>query len=163
MTSLIQIIFLLLDVLWYLIVAQVIMSWLINFGILNMTQPIIVQLWGAINRLLEPIYSPIRNLLPATGGLDIAPLVVIVGIIAIRIIITNNLWWCGLINDIPKDSLIGTIYDSRHGRLFGNTVDCYIYSNKTDAAGLATMKRITTGIFDSPFGGIHLHENGTNW
>jgi len=91
MTSLIQITFLLLDVLWYLIVAQVVMSWLVNFGILNMSQPIIHQLWGSINRLLEPIYRPIRNFLPATGGLDIAPLVVIVGIIAIRIIITNNL------------------------------------------------------------------------
>lgn len=91
MTSLIQIIFLLLDVLWYLIVAQVVMSWLVNFGILNMSQPIIRQLWDSINRLLEPIYRPIRNLLPATGGLDIAPLVVIVGVIAIRIIITNNL------------------------------------------------------------------------
>ena len=90
MTSLIQIIFLLLDVLWYLIVVQVIMSWLVNFGILNMSQPLIIQIWGSINRLLEPVYRPIRNFLPATGGLDIAPLVVIVGIIIIRIIIVNN-------------------------------------------------------------------------
>jgi YggT family protein len=67
------------------------MSWLINFGILNMSQPIIIQIWGSINRILEPIYRPIRNFLPATGGLDIAPLIVIVGIIAIRIIITNNI------------------------------------------------------------------------
>lgn len=91
MTSLIEIVFLLLDVLWYLIVAQVIMSWLINFSILNMSKPIIIQLWMSINKILDPIYRPIRNFLPATGGLDIAPLIVIVGIIAIRIIITNNL------------------------------------------------------------------------
>ena len=91
MTSLIQIIFLFLDVLWYLIVAQVVMSWLVNFGILNMSQPKIHHLVGSIYLILEPIYRPIRYYLPATGGLDIAPLVVIVGIIAIRIIITNNL------------------------------------------------------------------------
>ena len=90
MTSLIQIIFLLLDVLWYLILAQVIMSWLVNFGILNMSQPFIIQIWSSINRLLEPIYRPVRNFLPMTGGLDIAPLVIIVGIIIIRIIIVNN-------------------------------------------------------------------------
>ncbi|PQM61139.1 MAG: YggT family protein [Rhodobacteraceae bacterium] len=90
MTSLFQIIFLLLDVLWYLIVIQVIMSWLVNFGILNMSQPFIIQIWSSINRLLEPIYRPVRNFLPATGGLDIAPLVVIVGIIIIRIILMNN-------------------------------------------------------------------------
>ena len=90
MTSLIQIIFLLLDVLWYLIVVQVIMSWLVNFGILNMSQPFIIQIWSSINRLLEPIYRPVRNFLPNTGGLDIAPLVVIIGIVVIRIILINN-------------------------------------------------------------------------
>ena len=90
MGSLIEIIFLLLDVLWYLILAQIIMSWLINFGILNMSQPMVVQIWSSINRLLEPIYRPIRNFLPSMSGLDLAPLVVIVGIIAIRIIISNN-------------------------------------------------------------------------
>ena len=86
MTSLIQIIFLLLDVLWYLIVVQVIMSWLVNFGVLNMSQPFIIQIWSSINKLLEPVYRPVRNFIPQTGGLDIAPLVVIVGIIIIRII-----------------------------------------------------------------------------
>ncbi|MDG2473673.1 MAG: YggT family protein [Paracoccaceae bacterium] len=90
MTSLIQIIFLLLDVLWYLIVVQVVMSWLVNFGILNMSQPLIIQIWSSINRLLEPIYRPVRNFLPSTGGLDIAPLIVIVGISILRIIIINN-------------------------------------------------------------------------
>ena len=90
MGSLIEIIFLLLDVLWYLILAQIIMSWLINFGILNMSQPMVVQIWSSINRLLEPIYRPVRNFLPTMSGIDLAPLVVIVGIIAIRIIISNN-------------------------------------------------------------------------
>ena len=90
MTSLLQIIFLLLDVLWYLIVVQVVMSWLVNFGILNMSQPFIIQIWSSINRLLEPIYRPVRNFLPNTGGLDIAPLVVIIGIVVLRIILINN-------------------------------------------------------------------------
>ena len=90
MTSLIQIIFLLLDVLWYLVVVQVIMSWLVNFGVLNMSQPFIIQIWSSINKLLEPVYRPVRNFIPQTGGLDIAPLVVIVGIIIIRIILSNN-------------------------------------------------------------------------
>ena len=90
MGSLIEIIFLLLDVIWYIILAQIIMSWLINFGVLNMGQPMVVQIWSSLNKLLEPIYRPIRNFLPTTSGIDLAPLVVIVGIIAIRIIISNN-------------------------------------------------------------------------
>ena len=91
MTSLIQIVFLLLNVLWYFILAQVIMSWLLNFGILNRSQPLVIQIWVSLNKLLEPIYRPIRSILPATGGLDIAPLVAIIGIIVIRIILINNL------------------------------------------------------------------------
>ena len=90
MGSLIEIIFLLLDVLWYLILAQIIMSWLINFGILNMNQPMVVQIWSSLNRLLEPVYRPVRNFLPSMSGIDLAPLAVIVGIIALRIIISNN-------------------------------------------------------------------------
>jgi YggT family protein len=90
MGSLIEIIFLILDVIWYIILAQIIMSWLINFGVLNMAQPMVAQIWSSLNKLLEPIYRPIRNFLPNTSGIDLAPLVVIVGIIAIRIIISNN-------------------------------------------------------------------------
>ena len=90
LTSLIQIVFLVLDILWYFILAQVIMSWLINFGILNTSQPLVIQLWTSLNKILEPVYRPIRNLLPASGSLDLAPLVAIFGIIVIRIILSNN-------------------------------------------------------------------------
>jgi YggT family protein len=66
------------------------MSWLINFGVLNLRQPIVGQIWDGLNRLLEPVYSPIRRALPNLGGLDLAPLVVFIGIYALRIILTNN-------------------------------------------------------------------------
>jgi len=90
MTSLGQILLLLLDVVWFLVIAQVIISWLVNFQVLNMRQPIVYQMWSGLNRLLEPIYRPIRNVLPPMSGLDITPLIVIVAIYALRIIITQN-------------------------------------------------------------------------
>lgn len=90
MGSLIQIVLLLLDVLWYFILAQIIMSWLINFGVLNTRQQLVIQIWHSLNSILEPIYRPIRKFLPATSGLDLAPLVVIIGLSVIRIIILNN-------------------------------------------------------------------------
>src|SRR5690606_13140744 len=43
-----------------------------------------------LERLLEPVYAPIRRILPNMGGLDLSPLVVLIGIYAIRIIIINN-------------------------------------------------------------------------
>ena len=90
MTSLFQILNLILDVLWFVMIAHIIMSWLINFQVLNLRQPIVAQVWHGLNRLLEPIYSRIRRYLPDMGGLDLAPLVALLGIIVIRIILRNN-------------------------------------------------------------------------
>ena len=90
MTSLFQILLLILNVVWWIVIAHIIMSWLINFQVLNLRQPLVAQLWYGLNRVLEPIYTPIRNALPNMGGLDLAPLVVIIGIYALRIVLYNN-------------------------------------------------------------------------
>ena len=90
MTTLYQAIMLILDVIWFLMIAHIIMSWLINFQVLNLRQPLIAQLWDGLNRILEPLYGPIRRLLPNTGGLDLAPLVVFIGIIILRQALANN-------------------------------------------------------------------------
>ncbi|THD76653.1 YggT family protein [Thalassobius vesicularis] len=91
MMSLFQILMLLLDLVWYVILAHVIMSWLISFQVLNLRQQFVAQIWYGLNRLLEPLYGPIRRVLPSMGGLDLAPLVVILGIIMLRIILVNNM------------------------------------------------------------------------
>lgn len=90
MTSLFQILMLILDVVWFIMIAHIIMSWLISFQVLNLRQPIVSQIWYGLNRLLEPVYAPIRRLLPDTGGIDLAPLVAFIGLIAIRIVLQNN-------------------------------------------------------------------------
>lgn len=90
MSSLYQILNLVLDIVWFIMIAHIIMSWLINFQVLNLRQPLVAQLWFGLNKLLEPIYSRIRQFLPDMGGLDLAPLVAFVGLIAIRIILQNN-------------------------------------------------------------------------
>lgn len=63
-----------------IIFAMVIMSWLKAFGIANMRNPIIAQIDSILYALTEPILRPIRNILPAIGGLDLSPLVLIFGI-----------------------------------------------------------------------------------
>lgn len=90
MTSIFQILMLLIDVAFLIVVVHIIMSWLINFGVLNMGQPIVAQIWDGLNRLLQPIYDPIRRLLPNMGGLDLAPLIVILGLYIVKIILRNN-------------------------------------------------------------------------
>lgn len=87
MITLINIALLLLNVAWWFAVAHIVMSWLINFGVLNMGQPIVASLWDGLNRVLEPIYSRIRSVLPNMGALDLAPLVFILLIIISQMVL----------------------------------------------------------------------------
>lgn len=90
MTTLFQALMLILDVLWFIMIAHIIMSWLINFDVLNLRQPLVRQVWDGLSRLLEPLYRPIRNILPDLGGLDLAPLVVFIGIVILQRALVNN-------------------------------------------------------------------------
>ncbi len=90
MTSLYQILMLLLDIAQFIILAHIIMSWLINFQVLNLRQSLVAQIWGGLSALLDPVYNRVRRFLPQMGGLDLAPLVVLIGIFALRIILQNN-------------------------------------------------------------------------
>lgn len=75
---------LILDVVFFIMIIHIIMSWLINFNVLNLGQQFVAQLWYGLNRLLEPIYRPIRNILPDTRPLDLAPLVAFIIVISLR-------------------------------------------------------------------------------
>jgi YggT family protein len=90
MTSLYQILMLILGVAKFFIFAHFIMSWLISFQVLNNRQPFVAQVWYGLSRLLEPLYAPIRRVLPAMGGLDLSPLVALIAIYALEIVLTNN-------------------------------------------------------------------------
>ena len=75
---------LILDIAFFIMIVHIIMSWLINFQVLNLHQPMVGQIWQGINRLLEPIYQPLRRVLPNTNPLDLAPLAAFVIIISLR-------------------------------------------------------------------------------
>ena len=91
MQSLFQIIMLILDIIWFFIIIHVIMSWLINFDVLNLRQQLVAQIWNMLNRLLEPAYSVIRRFIPPISGIDLAPLIALVAVYALRIILINNM------------------------------------------------------------------------
>jgi len=75
---------LILGIVYFVMIAHLIMSWLINFQVLNLGQQFVAQFWQGLNRLLEPIYQPIRNVLPDTRPLDLAPLVALIIVISLR-------------------------------------------------------------------------------
>lgn len=90
MQSLLQILLLILDVVWFVMIVHIVMSWLISFQVLTLRQPLVAQIWDGLNRLLEPLYGRIRRFLPAMGGLDLAPLVALIAVYALRIVLVNN-------------------------------------------------------------------------
>lgn len=92
MSSLLQIVLVALDIARWIVLAHIIMGWLINFQVLNLRQPLVAQIWTALQRTLEPVYARIRRYIPLTGGIDFAPLVVLFAIIALRIVAYNNLY-----------------------------------------------------------------------
>jgi YggT family protein len=68
----------LLTVLMWLIILQAVLSWLVAFNVLNTRSGGTMGFIDGLSRLLEPLYRPIRKVLPDFGGLDLSPLVVII-------------------------------------------------------------------------------------
>src|SRR5436309_13910090 len=82
--ALVQIADLLLSIVTWVIIAQVILSWLFAFNVLNTSSNGVRTLAVAIDRLTAPLYRPIRRLLPDFGGIDFSPLVILIIIMVLR-------------------------------------------------------------------------------
>jgi YggT family protein len=76
--ALFQVAHYLLDILWWIIIIQVVLSWLFVFNILNTSSHGVRTFALALERLTAPIYRPIRALLPDFGGIDFSPLVLLI-------------------------------------------------------------------------------------
>ena len=87
MIVLLEIVDFLLGVLLWIIIAQAVLSWLIAFNVINMSNDFVRQFLQALDRLTEPLYRPIRRILPDFGALDLSPMVVILLIYILRSII----------------------------------------------------------------------------
>jgi YggT family protein len=68
----------LLTVVWWIIVMQAILSWLVAFNVINTSNDFVRNFLNALDRLTEPLYRPIRRILPDFGGIDFSPLVVLI-------------------------------------------------------------------------------------
>jgi YggT family protein len=69
-----------LNLYFYVILASVIMSWLISFNVINGSNPYVRQISYALQRLTEPLLGPIRRFLPDLGGIDISPIILLLGL-----------------------------------------------------------------------------------
>jgi YggT family protein len=91
MTSLYQILYLLLTIATYIIVGQAILSWLIAFNVINTQNDFIRQVWQTLDKMTEPMYRPIRKIMPDFGALDLSPMVVLLILFISKNILLPNL------------------------------------------------------------------------
>ncbi len=85
--ALFSVVDLLLDVLRWIIIIQAILSWLVAFNVINTHNDFMRTFLGALDRITEPLYRPIRRVLPDFGGIDFSPLVALLIIIAVQMLL----------------------------------------------------------------------------
>ena len=82
--ALLDIVDLLIQILLWIIIVQAVLSWLVAFNVVNTHNDFVRTVLTALYRLTEPLYRPIRRILPDLGGLDFSPMVVILLIVIAR-------------------------------------------------------------------------------
>ncbi len=91
MTSLFILISMILNLVWWVIVIQAAMSWLFAFDIVNTRNRFVWQIYETLTKLTEPVLRPIRKFIPNINGLDLSPIVVLIGISFIQVVLANNM------------------------------------------------------------------------
>jgi YggT family protein len=64
---------------WALIISAI-LSWLVAFNVVNTSNQFVYSVGNFLHRITEPVLRPIRNILPEMGGIDLSPMVLILGI-----------------------------------------------------------------------------------
>jgi YggT family protein len=82
--ALFGIIDMILQLLVWIIIAQVILSWLVAFNVINTSSNFVRTMLDGLDRLTAPLYRPIRKIMPDFGGIDFSPIVLILAIQIVR-------------------------------------------------------------------------------
>lgn len=91
MLALIWLVNSLFSLVWWLILASVVLSWLFAFNIVNVNNPMVRQISHGLSRFTEPLLAPIRRILPSMGGLDLSPIVLLLGLEFLRQLLVYDL------------------------------------------------------------------------
>lgn len=92
--ALIQIIGYLIGIVTTVVIVQFVLSLLIAFNVVNLSNNFVASIWQALNMILDPFLKPIRRIMPDTGMIDFSPIVVIIGLRIIQMLLG------GLYNDL---------------------------------------------------------------
>ena len=76
---------------FWIVITGVVLSWLIGFNVINPYNPAVKAIQSFCYRATEPLLAPIRRFMPDLGGLDISPIVLLLGLQFVRILIIRTL------------------------------------------------------------------------
>lgn len=91
MHELIGFLALVIDLYIWVIIANVILSWLLAFGVINSYNPFVRSLWQAVRAVTEPLLGPIRRMLPNLGSVDISPIVLWLACVFLKEVVLTNI------------------------------------------------------------------------
>lgn len=91
MNAILWLVYTIIDVYIWLVIFQVILSWLVAFNVINTTNRFVFIVGDFLHRVTEPALRPIRSVLPNLGGIDISPVLLIIGLIFIRRLIVVDI------------------------------------------------------------------------
>ncbi len=74
-----------------LVIIQVVLSWLVAFNVINTSNRFVYLVGDFLYRVTEPALKPVRRLLPTMGGIDLSPVVLILGLYFLRILVQRDI------------------------------------------------------------------------
>jgi len=89
--AVVKLILTILDLYWWVVIVSVILSWLVAFDVLNTRSQAAQTIWRTVDTLTEPLLRPIRSVLPAVGGLDISPLILLLALQFLRDVVERTM------------------------------------------------------------------------
>jgi YggT family protein len=88
--AVLELILTIIDLYWWIVIASFVISWLIAFDVINTRSQAVYSIRRALAALTEPLYEPIRRVLPTMGGLDFSPMIVLLGLQFLRSAIAHS-------------------------------------------------------------------------
>ena len=92
MRAILDVVLLVLDLYTWVIIAAAIFSWLYAFNVVNPRNSVVAMIGNALYQLTEPVLRPIRNFMPNMGGLDLSPIILLLGVFLVQRVIILYLY-----------------------------------------------------------------------
>lgn len=92
MRAVLDVLMLALNLYTWLLIASAVISWLVAFNVVNTSNDVVRSIWGFLYQVTEPALRPIRRVLPDLGGIDVSPIILLLGIFLLQRIIVLYLY-----------------------------------------------------------------------